>query len=607
MSKLDDERPAKRAKVEEDSADGSATLPDLQGGSSLQCSTHAIGPPDPSKNIMSVIDIVLVIISYVKDIHGLDGILSSRAFNSLEAERARAWTTVQSILDLRLVNRVWSEAILLSRSSWAVIPATLTHQKSFLRRCIRLSGKAPLALTFSELPDPEIWELLDTEKGRLHSLRLACDTPAHFFAHTDSPDAHSHWSTLAAVRALEIRAGSFAMPSRAWMEPPTPRLDILHLTNFVFAASCVLPKALRELTLHFSDLTILRESMLEDRMTFSDLSGVLAGLSALERLKLDIRYMLDDGSSNEGHADLSSLKQLSVRSRSPRDFNAVISHITCPPLERAHLIVDLPSADVGEVADDLTAASRKLSALLPTSQAGDVDVIELGHIYVDERGHPIGPPDYWRRCQCTVAAAARERALPLTDDTLSTTSIASTAAFALTVTRPALDELYRDPSLVLRLILAGLPSTDLDSLTVYCRPGLAVEPDDGEEAGSNESVLAYADMSIFERLFSARRVNWLGNGHQLANLLRQAGSFPSLNYLPHDIPPNAEYNIRLEKAIELRQEKARQAVDVQGFLKPHARRMRRLAWRAPRLLPETVANIAQMFDTLLETVGERVI
>ncbi|VDC02388.1 unnamed protein product [Peniophora sp. CBMAI 1063] len=602
MTDCNERRPVKRVRV-----NGSYPSADLSDNAD---SVYASVPPNfASRNAMSVLDVVLVIISHVKDSSGLYDVLLSQNITSSEEERARALAAVQSMLDLRLVNRAWSEAILLSRSSWATVPATLTCQTSSLKRAIRLSGRAALTLTFEKLPDSEVWDLLGAEQDRLNSLKLSCFYPADFYTQMNSSNVINHRPAMSALKALEVCAARAREPLADWIELPTPRLNTLRLRNFPLKASCVLPQALRDLNLQFDDMRYLYEIAPEYQISLSDLLGVLAGLPSLERLKLDIRYMLEQGSSNGCRANFAHLKQLSVRSFGPRSWNTLVSRISCPPLNRAHLILDLQSADVGEVADDLTTASAKLSGLLVgSSEEGG----GFAHVYIDERGAPIAEDPIRRHCQTTVAAAVQGRAIPLTDDSLSATSIARNTAFGLTVVREAHDKRHRDSSPTLRFILAGLPPSDIDSLTVYCRPERALQPEAGEEAGSANShdnvALAYADNSVFDPLTSARRVNWLGSGRQLAKLLRREGMFPDLSYLPHEIPSNAEYNLRLEHAVEYRKRKAWKAIRLpKECTGAESRSLKKAAWRAPLLLPEMVANIAKMFDTLLETIGERVV
>ncbi|KZV67067.1 hypothetical protein PENSPDRAFT_755177 [Peniophora sp. CONT] len=537
--------------------------------------------------VLSTFDTVFIIISYVK--HEWDDIFLSTAFNSCSDTRARALGAVKSLLGLGLVNHLWRSALQHSRSLWSVIPADLSHSISSLQRCIHLSGQSQLSLTLCRPPNDETRRILNGVGTRVVSIRIWCRTGQRLYSNMEREGTVHPPSFMLSLKTLEVYASSWHglyRPFPRWLSTPMPELATLRLTNFMFAASCTLPSSLRNIELGFDKLPLRVLRRLEDFMTVSDLVSVLAHLPLLETLYVDIRHMPEGTPSAVYEANLPALKRLIVHARSPRSFNVLMRRIVCPPLKYAHLSLDLLRANTQDITRDLCTASTKLAEL--TGRLSD-----LAHIYVDQRMYSFQN----ELCRTTVAAAAREDHLPLTDDRLPIHSIASTAAYVLSITHPSKAE--SSPS-ILGAVTAGLPRAQIESITVHC-PQQSTELGEGSPDSENEDESVMCDFGMFCINFgSARRINWLANGSQLADILAAPGAFRRLEYLAIGAPQYTKHSVQLDAIVELRKALAREAVAVEGLGKDAARRRQREAWRAPLILPEAVENVGRMFDELLK-------
>ncbi|KZV67071.1 hypothetical protein PENSPDRAFT_688410 [Peniophora sp. CONT] len=564
----------------------------------------------PVLDALSVPDIVLIIMSHVKDLHGWDNIFLSTSFDAVR-DRDELLLVVESFLALGLVNHFWRNVFQGFHSPWAVIPATLANRLSSLMACMRLSGHMQMTLTLRYLQvDEEIMRALRTVADRLTGLRLSCERPSQFYELVRHNTADGQQSLIATVTALEVLAEQLAKKTPFWLRTPPPHLTNLRLTNFAFTKHCVLPAALTSLALEYTEPPPWYHK-LGKPMDLDDFMGVLSHLPLLEMLFADLRYMPQILLSAASQVDLPVLKCLTVRAREPKAFNDFASCISCPLLKHGYVIIELATAKTLEVAHDFRAASERLAQLTLRAShrsSGQPDVVEFGHIYLDDRGEPFGKNGRGVAVltQATVAIASRGDALPLVDDEIPINRIALTAAFVLTVTRSIEPESRsdRDSSSVIGLILEGLPRLDVESLTIHFRPE---EPLPLEEDTPNDKVWVFRDTNFLKLVTSARRLNWLGSSVSLAKILRQRGSFRRLSYLAIGLPEWEGFPVLLEKAVEDRKVRARDAAPVDGLSEDAAASLRRQVWKAPLLLPEAKENVMGMFDELLEVVGRRVV
>lgn len=544
--------------------------------------------------------------SHATDAFEWDNIFLSKTFDYDNNDSARAWGLLNSLLALGLVNKLWRRAFQLRifPSSWAVIPASLSDNWTAIRTCICLSRTLPLTITLrlhvrldsrSRRRDDQYFSMFEPAANRIASVRTSIISPLHFYELVRRRTLVGQWQLISSATTLEVHASQVSKKSPLWLRTPPSHLTTLSLTNFTFTRLCALPATLTSLSLNFTPPPHnWSESILGRPMGLDDLTGTLSRLPLLEILNVDVRYMAQALMSQ---VNLPGLKHLIVRACVPKILNAFLSQISCPSLERAYTIMELTNNSTVEVARDLKTASTKLAQL--TLQGSHPsprrpDRIDFGHVYLDDRGNSI------QSCaalsQATVAIAARGEGILFVDDSVSTSRLASTAAFVFTVTRPIRDRTVyrthasdRDTSSVIGPILEGLPRMDITSLTVHFRPG--------EEIG--HEVCVFKDATFLRLLASARRLNWLGDGLHLVQILQQPDSFGQLNYLAIGLPERGGFPVPLEREVEYRKVRARNAVP--------AGKLRRQAWNAPLLLPEAKENAMHMFDELLDVVGRRVI
>lgn len=500
---------------------------------------------------------------------------------------------MRSVLALGSVNRLWREAFHLSRISHFTIPVALSSPPKRLEGCLRLSRRSPLALTLQWIPNKTVTDMLEAVRDRLVTLRMSCSTSGAFVKMADRE------SFMTSLKTLEVHANAILKKDGHWLRTPPAQLASLRLVNFAFSISCVLPSTLSSLVLEFTETGCPFRRSPNTVMHLGDLVGVLSHLPQLETLRVDLRYMTRAEVFEVDQAKLSKLGHLTVRSRYSNVFSEFVAHLSCPSLERAHLILDLLRASMTDVGDALRAASAKLAELTLTRSY----IASSQHIYLDDRAQPDGIID--ALSQTTVAVTNRVDATSLATEESSIARLASTAVFLLTVTRPVIWERpeTRDPSSVMRLILEGLPELDASILTVHFHPG---KPEDNCYHSDVQWVIS--DLSFLQHVASARCLNWHGDGDYLAEVIRLPDMFLQLNHLVIGLPQSQdELPARLDEAIGHRKERVQAAVSAEELSVKALTKHRRLAWKTSVLSPDAKKNVTTMFDELLDTVGRRVL
>ncbi|KZV67107.1 hypothetical protein PENSPDRAFT_755204 [Peniophora sp. CONT] len=544
----------------------------------------------PAHRVLSVLDLVLIIMSSVKESLGWEKVFLNQYYDEYEdsSKRDKDLAVAKSFLNLGSVNHYWRAVFLrYFHSSWSVIPATLANEPSSLAGCIRLSGESRLTLTLRRMPDERLREIIKDVVTRLSSLRLR-----YFYARRYEPMERSRITELiASVKDLEVDIARSDLMEFDWLSSSPPQLETLRLTNFVFAKHCECPATLREFVLDYA--CDPRDVRMHNASEMPALLAVLARMPLLESLRLDLRHTKILELCKEDQASMPVLKRLCVCMDSSASFIAFVDHISCPSLERAHLIAYVGHA----VGRDLRLATSKFAQLVqkgshPSSK--QPDHFDFGHVYIDERGEVFSFDALW---QTTVAVAPRADYAPLADDKLF---ISNTAVLVVTVKHSssghAANARHFIRSNVVESILSGLPDLDLAGLTIHSLPcWVSYAREGGPFSFDNTEFMKYVG--------SARKLHWFANHEHLAHILETPDMFPQLQYLAVGLRRGKELPETLNAATLARQNRAHAAIVVDKGNKRLARRQKKEAWQTVLLPPATTQNVRWMFNELLSTLS----